>query len=1799
MIQFTSISPFLEQVYSELRKGSLKSGGQLEIDTSKPNSLLDLFALGRLLAFVRELNLPPHNIQSVFHFPSASQSVKTRTQLESLTSLGFFDYCDKNGIEYHFDPRSQLSLPTMASEAQPAHSPVIEGKKYWKCLIPIGEYSFEKQPPGNERQVIKAVNGFVEDFSQQIELALNSAGIPSNSTGLELSRILFSILRELLSNSITHSTKTDFLFAMTISRDTWAGYRPHRPGTTLLSGQDKYELLVMDFGQGIAPSVTNILNETIGAENTDDYFKLTPWSPNYQIDRAKEESLLTNIFRGDLVIRKGRKSEGLYELGQSLSWFGGVLSLFTGRTELVISSAENEELNPELRRMKDRFLKNSYYLPGVIASPLLPSNQLKKVFVQSVAKKLEGKKTNSQAQRLCIIRRLDQLPSGFFGGMSDIKVRRRSELDAELIATAYQKARDEELSRSRHVNQRRDGDTGFQPFFWDINLKASDNIDIGYLDGLIQELSKRLDQFETSQSKNFFKLIFTNVPRNVINALRKRNCRSFLMLKGTFCMMLDEADEPHFIGVPRMSNNIVDAEDALALIFETGSVSRDDTVKQEYLGLSEAVVDFLIELTGANEDSVFFCEEKPSGPVFECYDVRSALNAIRLQSLRSLQHFQIKEVRDGELEAVFKLRNGRYVDSIYDFCLFWSDEDKLVDCAKLLLAHSGFPLVDTLVAFMNNGDRLAAAVQRFTKTPTLIIADPHLPGSWSTLEIDGDFVLVIDALYPGDDAAGYIKNFLETISTTNGRRVRKIFALLDFRSPKAEASRTRDSGNAPLCRTPVVSVPIPKQIEIPKPVLPNKTLSVVQNFQTYILSKPKIDSDNEKVSEEELLWRPHRYSPIELSTEFWQNISALGVIDSRRTGREDRNILFYENNERLVQNSRLRRVVTDFVADYLKNTVNLRVDVILHPTHPVGSFLAQLVSKQLNINPLVIPLTQRKYGGQIEVHSEDYDYYKEQIDTIKTKRGRDELNCIIVDDSVLTGSSLFTMMGVAAGLGLRTNGVLVLLSRLSAEISKVLSLLPINFAYLYHLHMPILTSEESPDTKLKQLNDQIILKSSSYFAQSWANALKTELSDDVPENSHFRPINEIVNESLPPTVEEQYVENIKGEHTETYIIRQIIQNLLLHPDPSVLNFYTRVAIAYDFLEKLVNESSFWLLMRGLFESKETRKATSQSIMLARKILYILAFSKHIFPFHSYKRFEQTCLIFIEECFKRNTWVELHGLVTDCIMWLGTIGSEKTAAIGKQILPPTLRYALTTSEGSNSKAPTFQDENTTFSSEHREAARNIIGSLAWAVWVYTSKKGPNLLDNNSALDLVESVVRPGLSTENNLLLIDLLEPLLDSSPDLRRRLGIDVWATENEFISELAAPITDNAMLNYLEGAPGYTCTLKSILRLCKADTVLLYVKNRSDKEFFLRVFETRQNKRADDDLKADHFRQGYLGKQITDRMDEALFFSYSDREHASRLDDFSVGSHHLWCMGAPVKIKGSEVNYYAIIGFSRRVATTSQQSTSYYYWLKCESLLRGVLPRIHSKYVESATAWNAHIQSIRPFHPIKAGTEGRSEIVNIRREILGLAMSKIDIGDLLRRAVRMSSEPVFRLESIRDQIVKVCKDLRLHTKSVLEDRRNIDLLNKSQLGGTDISIQGPFMDALTPKEKIMFCSFPIAVLEFIAYESLFNAIAYHQTEINVRIEFQTGRERFPTLVTDVDVIGIRLIVSNDIHPVAISDGKPPKPVGLAACETAASAVNGRFSSSYDEKKTLWVAAVDLPGYCVPDLLRRHLNELLS
>src|SRR5947209_12701095 len=108
MIEFTSPSPFVVQVINQLQRGKLNSDSKLQIGTSKPNNLLDLFSLGRLLGFIQALQSPQHSISVEFIFPPLMRNLKVRKHIENLQNLGFFKYCDANDIQYTFDAKPQL-----------------------------------------------------------------------------------------------------------------------------------------------------------------------------------------------------------------------------------------------------------------------------------------------------------------------------------------------------------------------------------------------------------------------------------------------------------------------------------------------------------------------------------------------------------------------------------------------------------------------------------------------------------------------------------------------------------------------------------------------------------------------------------------------------------------------------------------------------------------------------------------------------------------------------------------------------------------------------------------------------------------------------------------------------------------------------------------------------------------------------------------------------------------------------------------------------------------------------------------------------------------------------------------------------------------------------------------------------------------------------------------------------------------------------------------------------------------------------------------------------------------------------------------------------------------------------------------------------------------------------------------------------------------------------------------------------------------------------------------------------------
>ena len=239
--------------------------------------------------------------------------------------------------------------------------------------------------------------------------------------------------------------------------------------------------------------------------------------------------------------------------------------------------------------------------------------------------------------------------------------------------------------------------------------------------------------------------------------------------------------------------------------------------------------------------------------------------------------------------------------------------------------------------------------------------------------------------------------------------------------------------------------------------------------------------------------RQLRFGPLELSTEFWQNVAELQILSGDSRGPEGRRLLFVENNEAVLKHQRLREQLQEFVENFIKNILELRLEVIVHPNHAIGAHIASLIARTLPSPPLVIPLSQWKYGGPVQVTANELRNIRERIDGFSRAKHRphasvtpgnggdsDELlpippsgprpRCLIVDDSIITGNSIFTMLGIASQLDLKSVGVLVLINRLKPEISEAISWCQPNFGYFLRFHMPKLEAQEDPNGLILSIN---------------------------------------------------------------------------------------------------------------------------------------------------------------------------------------------------------------------------------------------------------------------------------------------------------------------------------------------------------------------------------------------------------------------------------------------------------------------------------------------------------------------------------------------------------------------------------------------------------------------------------------------------------------------------------------------------------------------------------------------------------
>jgi hypothetical protein len=850
----------------------------------------------------------------------------------------------------------------------------------------------------------------------------------------------------------------------------------------------------------------------------------------------------------------------------------------------------------------------------------------------------------------------------------------------------------------------------------------------------------------------------------------------------------------------------------------------------------------------------------------------------------------------------------------------------------------------------------------------------------------------------------------------------------------------------------------------------------------------------------------------------------------------------------------------------------------------VGAFLAQKVSEYLPNKPLVLLLPQPQYGGRIEITEDDFQQMALSVELKAKTINRRRPRLLILDDSVLSGSSLFTMLGIASNLNLNTKGVLVLLNRLSPEISESINLLPIKFAYLYRLHMPVPKSEEYPDLMLYNINNIYKKGSKSLIGLKWAHNL-----NEYEDESYFlKNVDKMIIDNI--VLPEHERKKIETNNDQVY---HIIQQLILNPDIGKIDIMTRVGIVFNFQEKLVTDDAFWNLLKILFEhGKDAENCFSSILFFLQKVIYILTFSKHTDSDKAHESFIRFCEDIVFASLNNNNWTNLVPIVCQCLMAMGIKKAPSLIRCLSCFSEEILLNALPSlDEDSLPKEDTESGSNKL----KEKSAFQIVASYAWSLGIL-GLANDNQVFNNAKFKNIDEITNNINSIEERMLMIDLLQPSLDNNKSLRELLGINTWRFREKQLKLLLSKGengNDNHILKYLKEAPGYYGILKSLIFLCKASTVLLYSKNKSETGFYLRVYETSFKKTPARDLKADDLTPEVIPRAIRTRMAAKLFFcSDSNDQIVSFIDKYTTGASHCACFGAPINTENDEIDYYILVGFTQLISP-QHLSTAFYYWLRYEFLLRDILPAVHSKYVTSGTTWNAITQSITPIHT-------QTCIEDSARTVIRLATALLDLGTLLRRAVNLNTQSPIRLRDlwviihnisevfIYEKITEAYELIRHFTNSPNMDQISMPFsIDKAKWPVRCNPLLASYF------EKEVMISFPLAAREFVLYESICNSLSFFnkidtsgdEKSIICRLSFD-----FKSKIPKISVS-----ILNPYAPIQEECFTDRNQKGRIASDAAIRAIGGTYFSGGDINTKIWTTEITIPIYIMPEELVRIIK----
>jgi len=556
----------LRRLLSEYEKGTLSTGTAVLLRFDR-NAVLeltqDLMAVGRILSAVRLLQ---HELSCEVHVEFVGAKVSP-----TLLEMGLPRYLAGIGVQILHPRKTQASLfehdeTEDAAETLPVEFQFLAHRSYSKCLIPITLMTIEVERGERSlddvasRQIAK-VEALMR--SEVSKLLKEPEGLLS-----EMAIAISPAVRELVGNAVQHSCSPAFIIAATLSRTLGFTAEVGARRKIDVPYSPIFQFLVADFGVGIVRSVHKTLcahQDPMAKSVSLGDFRKAKNAEHYSIESA----LIQSLFNGTLAIRRGRTSEGLRDVQRSLEWCNGHLEFRSGQSEAnVRPSAYVGRPTVAIETTAD-----GWNLGGVVARIVAPSRKLLALELDQIAKGVSPK-PHTVSRSLDIER--FELSSGMLGASPTPPLQRRSEIDSEEI-----------VGRLRHLSQ-----TGDEKFLA-LDFRRSNIADIDYLDALIQEIAKRAHDTEGSSAVLTGRLAITSLPRSMIFALRRRNCQALLMSQCAPLLVLDDADQPHFLGVPRFRKGALDVEEALWI---TQLVGHIDIMELKLKGFAPETIEWLIAM---------------------------------------------------------------------------------------------------------------------------------------------------------------------------------------------------------------------------------------------------------------------------------------------------------------------------------------------------------------------------------------------------------------------------------------------------------------------------------------------------------------------------------------------------------------------------------------------------------------------------------------------------------------------------------------------------------------------------------------------------------------------------------------------------------------------------------------------------------------------------------------------------------------------------------------------------------------------------------------------------------------------------------------------------------------------------------------------------------------------------------------------------------------------------------------------------------------------------------------------------